>query len=103
MQVCAGCHSGPIRTLHCWNVFRHLRPKVVLTQYFRGRRPSFSDIMREMRNGPRTLFFAVLAGAMVCAQPALPPKLEPKLLLEDFRIARAALEEGHSGIYRYTS
>jgi hypothetical protein len=30
-------------------------------------------------------------------------KIEPKLLQEDFHIARTALEEGHSGIYRYTS
>jgi len=30
-------------------------------------------------------------------------KIAPKLLLEDFRIARNSLEEGHSGIYRYTS
>jgi hypothetical protein len=29
-------------------------------------------------------------------------KLEPEKLLADFRIARKALEEGHSGIYRYT-
>ena len=30
-------------------------------------------------------------------------KLEPEKLRADFRIARQALEEGHSGIYRYTS
>jgi hypothetical protein len=30
-------------------------------------------------------------------------KLAPEKLLADFRIARKALEEGHSGIYRYTS
>jgi len=29
-------------------------------------------------------------------------KFEPKQLQEDFRIMRSALEEGHSGIYRYT-
>jgi hypothetical protein len=29
-------------------------------------------------------------------------KIEPKLLREDFQIARTALEQGHSGIYRYT-
>lgn len=33
--------------------------------------------------------------------PAL-PKIEPKLLREDLQIARMSLEEGHSGIYRYT-
>jgi C-terminal processing protease CtpA/Prc/ketosteroid isomerase-like protein len=31
------------------------------------------------------------------------PKHEREKLLEDFQIARSALEEGHSGIYRYTS
>jgi hypothetical protein len=31
------------------------------------------------------------------------PKLPKQQLLEDFQIARHALEEGHSGIYRYTS
>ena len=30
------------------------------------------------------------------------PKFTPAQLLEDFQIARRALEEGHSGIYRYT-
>jgi hypothetical protein len=30
-------------------------------------------------------------------------KFEPDQLVADFRIARQALEEGHSGIYRYTS
>src|SRR5262249_40517332 len=29
--------------------------------------------------------------------------LEPEKLLADFRLARQALEEGHSGIYRYTA
>jgi hypothetical protein len=29
--------------------------------------------------------------------------VEPKQLVEDFRILRGALEQGHSGIYRYTS
>jgi hypothetical protein len=31
------------------------------------------------------------------------PKLPREQLVEDFQIARKALEEGHSGIYRYTS
>ena len=31
------------------------------------------------------------------------PKLPNEQLVEDFQIARRALEEGHSGIYRYTS
>lgn len=30
------------------------------------------------------------------------PKIEPKLLREDLQIARTSLEEGHSGLYRYT-
>ena len=37
------------------------------------------------------------------AAEAMDEKLEPEKLLADFRIARQALEEGHSGIYRYTS
>jgi peptidase S41-like protein len=37
------------------------------------------------------------------AQDASPlPKFSPDQLREDFQIARRALEEGHSGIYRYT-
>jgi hypothetical protein len=46
---------------------------------------------------------SVVAPALAFAQEAAPAKLGPKLLLEDFRIARNSLEEGHSGIYRYTS
>lgn len=30
-------------------------------------------------------------------------KYSPEKLLEDFKIMRSSLEEGHSGIYRYTS
>jgi hypothetical protein len=42
------------------------------------------------------------------AEAALPPGLigqtiEPDKLVADFRLARQALEEGHSGIYRYTA
>src|SRR5262249_44147230 len=42
---------------------------------------------------------------IVNAQPAEPfdQKLEPEKLVADFRMARGALEEGHSGIYRSTS
>src|SRR5262249_3863717 len=65
---------------------------------------------------------AVLGCAIVCGAiytPCQPPveahepgsaaedpaatTLEPDQLRADFRIARQALEEGHSGIYRYTS
>jgi peptidase S41-like protein len=35
-------------------------------------------------------------------QPAAPAKLSREQIVEDFRVARRALEEGHSGIYRYT-
>src|SRR5690349_5692353 len=31
-----------------------------------------------------------------------PPTFTPEQLREDFQVARRALEEGHSGIYRYT-
>src|SRR5262249_1368043 len=34
--------------------------------------------------------------------PPQRPKHQPQQLREDFEIARHALEEGHSGIYRYT-
>ena len=42
------------------------------------------------------------------ADASLPPgvmarTIEPDKLLADFRLARQALEEGHSGIYRYTA
>jgi hypothetical protein len=43
----------------------------------------------------------VLAAIARAQAPAL-PKIEPKLLQADLQIARMALEEGHSGIYRYT-
>ena len=35
--------------------------------------------------------------------PGAPSRLTLDQLREDFQIARHALEEGHSGIYRYTS
>jgi hypothetical protein len=44
-----------------------------------------------LASGPRAL----------AGEPA-PPKFPPDKLVEDFRLARKALEEGHSGIYRYT-
>ena len=42
------------------------------------------------------------------AEASLPPgvaerKIEPDKLVVDFRLARQALEEGHSGVYRYTA
>jgi hypothetical protein len=40
--------------------------------------------------------------ALLSAQTRPAAKIEPGLLQEDFRIFRSALEEGHSGIYRYT-
>lgn len=47
-----------------------------------------------------------LAGPAQTATQADPnqalPKFTPEQLREDFQIARRALEEGHSGIYRYT-
>src|SRR5260370_40668981 len=44
------------------------------------------------------LAISTTAGAQT---PSL-PKIESKLLQADFQIARTALEQGHSGIYRYT-
>jgi len=53
------------------------------------------------------LIIAIAIAAPLSAQTRLqttrpPAKIEPGLLQEDFRIFRSALEEGHSGIYRYT-
>jgi hypothetical protein len=53
-----------------------------------------------IRDSPPIIAIA-LAG-LVAAQIRRPATLEPALLQEDFRIFRSALEEGHSGIYRYT-
>ena len=41
--------------------------------------------------------------APVQATDANEEKIDPEKLCADFRIAREALEEGHSGIYRYTA
>jgi hypothetical protein len=58
-------------------------------------------------------YFALALGQSVCLlglppEPASkadnphPPTFTPQQLVEDFHILRKALEEGHSGIYRYT-
>jgi hypothetical protein len=48
-------------------------------------------------------FVATFAlAAITWGQSSTLPKIEPKLLQADLQIARNALEEGHSGIYRYT-
>src|SRR6516165_759682 len=45
-----------------------------------------------------------LAVLLFVGGQALPlPKVEPEPLRQDLQIARKSLEEGHSGIYRYTS
>ena len=53
-----------------------------------------------IRASPRVVTIA--AAALLSAQTRSPAKIEPGFLKEDFRIFRSALEEGHSGIYRYT-
>ena len=47
---------------------------------------------------------AVQSPASESKKPAAPAieRVSPEKLHEDFRILRAALEEGHPGIYRYT-
>lgn len=50
----------------------------------------------------RASLAAGLAVSAIAEEPNS-AKVETKLVQEDFRIARHALEEGHSGIYRYTS
>jgi hypothetical protein len=42
------------------------------------------------------------SAAQETAAPA-PKPVDPERLREDFRILRQALEQGHSGIYRYTA
>jgi len=50
-----------------------------------------------------TFTFAQIASVTTSQDAAAPPaKFTREQLREDFQIARAALEEGHSGIYRYT-
>jgi hypothetical protein len=50
-------------------------------------------------------FVLVMATCCLCVASDSPAaeKFDAEKLLADFRIARQALEEGHSGIYRYTS
>ena len=55
-----------------------------------------------MRGNIRASVLIVAIAALLSAQKRPAAKIEPKLLQEDFRIFRNALEEGHSGIYRYT-
>ena len=44
------------------------------------------------------------ASAKASLRPGVTEKtIEPDKLVADFRLARQALEEGHSGIYRYTA
>jgi hypothetical protein len=45
----------------------------------------------------------LVAPILAQVSPSSLPKFEPEQLHEDFRVFRSALEEGHSGIYRYTS
>jgi C-terminal processing protease CtpA/Prc len=51
------------------------------------------------------LIFALTGSLFVFAQSSgqTSEKFQREKLLEDFQVARQALEEGHSGIYRYTS
>jgi len=50
----------------------------------------------------RVSLLLVSLAAISDGQTPTLPKIEPKLLRDDFQIARPSLEEGHSGIYRYT-
>jgi hypothetical protein len=49
-----------------------------------------------------TLAIALLPAATSLAWAQTTKKFEPRQLREDFQIARQSLEEGHSGLYRYT-
>lgn len=57
--------------------------------------------MRGNIRGSSHIFAIALAG-LLSGQTRSAAKIDPGLLQEDFRIFRSALEEGHSGIYRYT-
>jgi len=50
----------------------------------------------------RLVLAGVVFPALAHAQEPAAAPIQPQLLQEDFQIARRALEEGHSGIYRYT-
>ncbi|HVR97508.1 MAG TPA: S41 family peptidase [Thermoanaerobaculia bacterium] len=52
---------------------------------------------------PMTLLILLTACIGMTETPQTSTKLSREQLREDFRILRQALEEGHSGIYRYTS
>ncbi|HYL78210.1 MAG TPA: S41 family peptidase [Bryobacteraceae bacterium] len=54
-----------------------------------------------MNSWPLAVAGLTIATVATGQEPAT-GKIETKLLQEDFRVARSALEEGHSGIYRYT-
>src|SRR5215469_5790020 len=49
-----------------------------------------------------TLAFALLFFIPSMTRAQTTQKFEPKQLQEDFQIARQSLEEGQSGLYRYT-
>jgi hypothetical protein len=49
-----------------------------------------------------TLAIALLLAAASLVRTQTTKKFEPRQLREDFQIARQSLEEGHSGLYRYT-
>src|SRR5947209_3975326 len=58
-----------------------------------------------MQNAPLAIVILILSiSSLVASPPAADPlpKFPPEQLVEDFRILRTALEEAHSGIYRYT-
>ena len=64
--------------------------------------------MRIIPGFTRALIIVLCAAALLSsafAQEAIAPlpKFSPQQLAEDFQVARRSLEEGHSGIYRYTS
>ena len=62
-----------------------------------------SGVVTALQAEPAVRSIAGLALIAIANNQTLtPPKIEPKLLQEDFLIARTALEQGHSGIYRYT-
>ena len=61
-----------------------------------------ADIRDSREAFPRTIAVIAAVATAATAQTRPASKIEPGLLRQDFSIFRTALEEGHSGLYRYT-
>src|ERR1039457_6155487 len=57
---------------------------------------------REFKRAAVMLFVAVVMLFVAVGMPLLAQDLAPARLREDLHVLRESLEEGHSGLYRYT-